>query len=218
MDFSDETVEDACRIAMDLVGDHCERGSRPAMEYAFFIGDGDPESFDIDVAGCRGHFEGWLWERLEHEVLEKAFQIGEALETDEDGRVVLWRAIHVASDWLETEIHERPIGVCWAWDPAFAIAHNAEGRGYGETMDIRVKCAVQAASVDWPMTLALNAADDFTVGEEREVRLRNDAVVELLEAAAGPDARSRRAIEAFRAGMRVRAGAGYEEPPMSLTA
>jgi hypothetical protein len=94
-------------------------------------------------------------------------------------KIAIWRCITVSRHWMETEMLSRPLGICWSYDPSFAKAHFGS-YGHGSEVSLVIEGLVDIQDVDWQRTVLLNAVDEFTTGEEREIRLRDDAFVELV--------------------------------------
>jgi hypothetical protein len=49
-----------------------------------------------------------------------------------------------------------------------------------DCVELRLHALVDFDSVDWSETVVLNAVDRYTVGEESEIRLKDDAFLELV--------------------------------------
>jgi hypothetical protein len=97
-----------------------------------------------------------------------------------DGKVPIWRGIRALPTWFDDEITSRPLGICWAYDKAFAYPH--EGAWTQGLIDIRLEALANIEDVDWYNTLYHNIASEHLLGEEKEIRLNEDAAVDFLSA------------------------------------
>jgi len=170
---------EAIEVTQSYLLEDCSPGTKLACEYAIRSGYEDFESFDPRHQDCWGEFEDWAKEFAADRADEEADRILDEAEILPDGRLRLWRAMTVPTDWIEEGIHKAPIGKCWAWDPAFAIPHQGEGWHDPDRMLVKIRATVDVAGIDWVETLALNAAGEFTVGDEKEIRLHEEALVEV---------------------------------------
>lgn len=180
-------------VARRIAEDPCP-GSMIAMEFAFeHVEDGYDEC-DPREPRHAADFAAFLRLRAEEEVDRAMGDVARNVETLHDGRMEVWREVLVPEGWERGGILSRPLGVCWAWDEASAEAHHGAGGGPG-WLAVVIRGAVAADGVDWPETVALAAAARHTVGEEQEIRLRPDALVEVLGLAARPEReRHKRAV------------------------
>ncbi len=191
-------------------------GSMIAMEFAFEHVEDGFEDCDPLEPGHADDFAAFLRTRAAEELDRALDDVAGGVGFLPDGRVEVWREVLVPEGWEREGILSRPLGVCWAWDEASAEAHQGEGGGPG-WQAVVIHGAVDADGVDWPETVALAAAARHTVGEEQEIRLRGDALVEVLGLAARPE-RERRlgpvALDASHlAGRALPAGDGSAPVP-----
>ena len=164
------------RIAEDLAP-----GNRICQEYGFVVLD-DPEeagSLDPRRPEHAAGFGPFLRRKAEEELSFALDRLVGEVTLRPDGRIELWRELVVPRDWPERGVRERPIGVCWAFDEEGAEAHHGAAEG-PDTLRVVVRGAVGLDGVDWVETAVLNAASEYTVGDEREIRLLPDARVEIL--------------------------------------
>lgn len=96
-----------------------------------------------------------------------------------DDKIVAWRSITASPSWVHLAMHGRHLGVCWAFDPDRAVAHEGSLK-HDDWVELRLEALIDPVMVDWFETIVLNAVDYYTVGEECEIRLTDDAVVDLL--------------------------------------
>lgn len=170
---------DAINAAHAYISEDCSPGSKASMEYAISCGYEDYENFDPRKEGDWPDFNDWAMALADERVSGEANRILDEAEIAPDGRLTVWRAMIVPTDWIEMGINEQPIGKCWAWDSAFAIAHQGHGWPDPDRMMVRIRATVDVGDIDWTETLALNAAGEYTVGDEKEIRLHDAALVEV---------------------------------------
>jgi len=205
---------------------HVAPGSLICWEYGKSIGVDDPDNVDP-----KSH-DGTLSKGFLHFVRLRAQELIEekinhlACEIDEnEGVINLYRGLLVDSSWLTSDITSRPAGLCWSWDYEFARWYHSDksersaacARESGEEIEVRLVSIIEIDDVDWSETIRLNASELYTVGEEREVRLKPGAKVEI----AGVDWRPFKyfstekfqTVEKFEAqGLLVSAGHGQVKP------
>lgn len=169
VDIDLAVAETASRIAT-----HLSPGSLVCWEYAVSVGHPDPDS--LDSANEPG-FADFLFTRAAQLVESKLARLAGSID-ENDGAVCLYRGLFVDREWIDGDITGRPIGVCWSWDYDFAIAHRGE-TGSDTPIDVRLVGLVEMESIDWTETVILSATDEYVTGEEREVRLLPQAVVEV---------------------------------------
>lgn len=162
----------------DILSD-CRFGSRIALEYAYSTHIDNPEDYDPRRSGeiDSGFLEFARWtarERVADEVNRIATEC-----VFEEGMLVLWRELVVDENWIDGAFRERPIGVCWSWDKNYAEAHHAFDSGKPGRVKVLVKGLADLDSVDWQMTVVLNAAHPYTVGDEKEIRLLAGRMIEI---------------------------------------
>lgn len=151
------------------------------LEFAFMQGIDDPSSFDPGRPGEHGGaYERFLGRKVQEALGAALDRIGNGFMVEPDGRIRLWRSIVVAEGWERGEVFERPLGLFWAFDPEYAVAHH--GPSVAGMRTVVLEGLVDPDGIDWELTVTLNAVDEATVGEEREVRLLASAKVELVAA------------------------------------
>jgi hypothetical protein len=194
---SEPSIRDIISAAVDI-----EKAAAEAAEYILEvegeflqetylynrgIEDGGVDFTDKDVAL---DFKDFVAERA----FEQVYQAMDALRRDidlEGDAVRLWRSIVVPPDWLCQGIHERPLGVCWAYQKSAAEAHWGEfGEGRSELV---LEALVHVDDVDWQQSVCLNAHTEC----EREIRIKPTAFVHLISAewASRYEAKPRSVIE-----------------------
>lgn len=117
-------------------------------------------------------FEAWLPDWIRDEVSNAAYNISAGYEMDEENQLVIYRVIVADSSWVNN-MDARSLGVFWSWDKHAAEAHWA---GKGDTT-FRITGRANPNDVDWPSTLYLNTSSE----EEKEIRLRDNAPVEIVD-------------------------------------
>lgn len=168
------------------------------LEFAYMQGIDDPDSFDPGRPGEHGTaYERFLRRKTQEALAAALDRIGNGFLVEADGRVRVWRSIVVSEGWERREAFERPLGLFWAFDPEYAVAHHGPSAKGMHT--VVLEGLVDPDWVDWDLTVTLNAVDEATVGEEREVRLLESAKVEIVSAR-GADV-SRLVGRAFPAGL-----------------
>jgi hypothetical protein len=157
---------------------HAHLGSMIAYEYGRDIDAEDPDEVDPrEGPGFTAHFTEFVIGKARALVAEKADELATVLD-DNDGTICVYRGLSVDRSWIENDLTARPIGVCWSWDDDFAIAHCGECDG-SDMIDVRVVGLVRVQDIDWTETVTLAASDVYVTGEEREIRLNTDALVEI---------------------------------------
>lgn len=151
-----------------------------ARDYGYDDEDFDPRS-DQDVMA---QFEAFLDEKA-HEVVRDQIDRLTYDVNSENGLVNIYRAIVVSSEWSIGDLASCPLGVCWSWDEQFAISYLGGGSS-DDSNDVRLAGTVAVADVDWELTVALNAANEYWGEDEREIRLRDDATVAIHQVDARP--------------------------------
>lgn len=122
-------------------------------------------------------FKNFLQQRVPKLLHETIDDLVDSVEI-EDEELHIWRAMKVSPEWLAEGLDQGGLGVCWAFDPSGAVAH--DGAGGDESLDVRLHAKVNLYFVDWSETIVLNTVDVYTVGEENEIRLKPEASVALL--------------------------------------
>lgn len=151
------------------------------LEFAFAHGLAEPERFDpADAGEHHAEYERFLRRKVGECLVASLDRIGDGLSMEADGRVRIWRSIVVAEGWERGEAFERPLGLFWAFDLEYAVAHHGPSAGGMRT--VVLEGLVDPDLIDWDLTVTLNAVDAATVGEEREVRLLESAKVEIVSA------------------------------------
>lgn len=158
---------------------HPGKGTLIGYEYGRHIGAADPD--DVEGRGPDGRPSedlvkfGLLRAR---ELIEEKIDLLASTIDENDGVINLFRGLVVDPGWLEADITKRAAGLCWSWDYDFAIPYNPEGSG--EAVEVRLCALLEVDDVDWSTTILLNASELYNVGEEREVRLKPTAMVEIF--------------------------------------
>lgn len=138
------------------------------------IGECDPSK----VPELQEPWDRFLTQYARGLVVDELSNLPGNIQMDGD-QMIIWRCMTVRRDWMDGEMWERPLGVCWTFDPEFADAHF----GYlGSPDEVRMvmKALVSPFDVDWQATVELNALDEYLTDEEREIRLKEDSVVQLV--------------------------------------
>lgn len=147
---------------------------RAQAEYAKFLqADEDDIDFHDEVELAR--FDAFIRAFVGDLVDAAVYELSSCLDVSQAG-IRVWRAIMVAPDWLEGGFREQPLGVCWTFDEHAAECYEADF-GYNN-QEIVVQAVVDPADVDWLTTVVLNAVNE----EEREIRVRSDAFVQVVGA------------------------------------
>lgn len=143
-------------------------------EFAASLGE---EVDDVDFTDPENavDFEAFLSEHTRERVGAAFDDLLNGLEMD-GGRVRIWRSIMVAPEWIETEIHERPLGVFWSFEKDAAECH--WGDYSNGKIEIRLEGLVDPADVDWACSVYCNTR----FPEEKEVHLKESALVEVTSA------------------------------------
>ena len=173
------------------LGEDTGEGSQIVEEYRYGVGlDGDADDDDdgadldpaeIDVAspGHAAAFARFLEGKAREELHAALYRLSVGLSVRPNGRVEVWREMVVPADWPTSGIAERPLGVYWSYAPDAAEAHWGGGADEA-SIRVVVHGLVDAEGIDWERSVVANAAEEATVGEEREVRLLDSAEVELV--------------------------------------
>lgn len=172
--------EQAITIAHAMMVEDCGPGAKLAGDYAIQMGFEDYESFDPRDPEHWPDFDAWARDLAAARVDEEADRILEEVTVQPDGILTVWREMIVPRGWIEDEMEKAPLGKCWSWDPSFAIAHQGHGWNDPDRMTVKMQALVPVDDIDWDETLALNAAGEYTVGDEKEIRLLDEAVVEVI--------------------------------------
>ncbi|MCV9964072.1 hypothetical protein OIU34_19510 [Pararhizobium sp. BT-229] len=182
VDIEAAVTETAARMVT-----HTVPGCLVAYEFGCWLGADDPGSVDPrDRKGSlRADFLDFVPMRARELVEGKIAHLAEVID-ENDGSICVFRGMCVNRDWLDGDISTRPIGVCWAWDYDFAIAHRGEVAG-GDPVEVRLVGLVESSDIDWTETVILAASELYVTGEEREVRLTPSAIVEIAAVDWRPD-------------------------------
>lgn len=171
--------ERAVDLTVEGLAAHPSPGSLISYEFGCRIGSDAPDRVDpMESASLSVAFRKFLRVRAT-ELVEATLDRLAAELREDDGTICLYRGLYVDRSWLDSEITEQPIGLCWSWDYDFAIAHRGHLDEGDDPIDLRVIGLVDIGDVDWTRTVSLGAADLYVTGEEREVRLLPDAMVEI---------------------------------------
>ncbi len=173
---------DAQALHADVVArlsEHAPAGSLLAVEYGVHIDAEDPYEVDPEEEGHREAFTAFV-DASARTRLSDALDTLSACVTEKDGRVRAWRELVVPDGWEFEGVIGRPLGTCWAYDPDGAEAHWGQGHGLEGHARVVVEALVPVSGVNWAETAVLNAVGEHTVGDEKELRLREDALVEVV--------------------------------------
>ncbi|MNU31204.1 hypothetical protein D3C71_197220 [compost metagenome] len=140
-------------------------------EYSWRIGEDD---IDFDDEEVRADYEKFVHGRAQDRVEEAISEL--SWLSVEDGKIHIWRSITVKPDWVQRGITERPIGICWSHVESAAEAHF--GSFSEGNREVTLHALVAIGDVNWQASVTLNAQCE----EEREIRVREDALVEVLSA------------------------------------
>jgi hypothetical protein len=145
----------------------------------------DQDCFDPRVdADLMSHFDIFLEEKVTEVVNEEIGRLAYDVQAD-NGLLTIYRSIVVPKAWGIDDLDSRPLGVCWSWEKQFAVPYS--GGGDEEThKETRLTGKVELAYVDWVLTVALNAQNAYWGEDEREIRLGEDASVDLFEVEVRP--------------------------------
>jgi hypothetical protein len=158
---------------------HVSPGSLVSFEYGCHIGASFPDNVDPvdEYGGFISGFMTFVLGKARALVEDSIAKLSQALD-DNDDAICVYRGLYVDRTWIDGDISQKPIGACWAWDYDFAIAHRGQCSG-DDPIDVRLVGLVASADIDWTETTILSASDVYVTGEEREIRLRADASVEI---------------------------------------
>lgn len=173
----DETVDEASASAE--VSDYllCTEEDMMQHEYSWQIGEDDIDYEDDEIRAAYEKFvHGRAEDRVEAAVNELAW-----LDVA-DGRIHVWRSLTVPTDWIRYGIAEQPIGVCWAYSEEAAEAHF--GNFSQDLREVTLHGLVAIEDIDWQASVILNGQ----CGDEREIRIKDNAMVEVLSATWSPAA------------------------------
>jgi hypothetical protein len=156
----------------------CTEEDMMQHEYSWRIGEDD---VDFDDDETRADYEKFVRGRAEDRVEEAISEL--SWLSAADGKISIWRSITVKSDWIHNGMTEQPIGVCWSHVESAAEAHFGS---FSEGLrEVTLHGLVDIEDVDWQASVTLNAQCE----EEREIRVKGDALVEILSATWSPEAR-----------------------------
>lgn len=173
-------LEDSAKVAIDMMTEDCSRGSKLALEFAYLALQDDHEAFDPKSSNLWYEFQRWVSDIAAQRSLEQVDRIEREAEWLPDRRMVVWREMTVEKDWIENGLRDSSVGQCWSWDRNYAEAHQGKGFDDPERMRVRLRAYVEPDDIDWIETIALNAAADYTVGDEKEIRLFESACPEVV--------------------------------------
>lgn len=174
----DEAVDEASASAK--VSEYLLHTEEDMMqhEYSWRVGEDD---IDFDDDDTRADYEKFVHSRAEDRVAEAISEL--SWLSAADGKINIWRSITVKPDWVQNGITDQPIGVCWSHVECAAEAHFGS---FSEGLrELTLHGLVAIEDVDWQASVILNAQCE----EEREIRVREDALVEILSATWSPSAR-----------------------------
>jgi hypothetical protein len=211
-------LEAAVAETVERMTTHAHAGSMIAYEYGREIDAEEPDEVDPrEGAGFTAHFTEFVIGRARELISDKMDELASVLD-DNDGTICLYRSMVVDRPWLDGDLTARPIGVCWSWDDDFAIAHCGETSGQNE-IEVRVIGLVRVEDIDWTETVTLAASDIYVTGEEREIRLKDDAMVEIAGVDWRPDGGRGKFAKADNVELKgTIVGAGEPRRSLSMTA
>lgn len=168
---------------------HVAPGSLICWEYGKSIGAENPDNVDPRCSDgtLSKEFLRFVRTRAQQLIKEKIGRLAAAID-ENDGAINLYRGLLVDAAWLNSDITSRPAGVCWSWDYEFARSYDPDMNEQlsacdpeieEEPIEVRLVSVIEIDDVDWTETIRLNASELYTVGEEREVRLKATAKVEI---------------------------------------
>jgi hypothetical protein len=174
----DDTVNEESAAAE--VADYLLQTEEDMMqhEYSWQVGEDD---IDYDDEEIRADYEKFVHGRAEERV-EAAINDLAWLKVA-DGRIDIWRSITVKPDWIQNGILKHPLGVCWSHVEGAAEAHFGDFSAENRLVVLHGRVSID--DVDWQISVITNAQAE----EEREIRLKDDAVVEVLSAEWAPEVR-----------------------------
>lgn len=155
----------------------------PAIEQAVYdyvrseaLGGGDDDIMDYYKEARRRQkrdldFDEWLKGYVRNRLKQTYANLRTCLGSD--GKLHLYRVITAPDDW-QPDPNRHP-GIYWSWDEEAAQAH--WGNHNGTNTEWMLEAAVDEDAVDWIETLARNVMPVWE--EEREIRLKKDAPVEI---------------------------------------
>lgn len=145
-------------------------------------GDGETEFIFQDETGldaddAEEEYGEWL-DKHTSEIISNVVQWLATQFTMQNGKIILYRAITAPQDWVETGgLTKQGLGVFWSWDAQAAEAH--WGEYTGDQNEYLLIGAVTPNEVDWVTTIVANGS--YAYQDEREVRLKDNATVELID-------------------------------------
>lgn len=168
----DDTL-DFDAITASIVSD-TEDDELARYEFASSLGE-DVDDVDFTDPEIAPDFEEFLSDHTRERVGTAFDDLLDGLEMDGD-RVRIWRSIMVSPEWIDTGIHERPLGVFWSFDRDAAECH--WGDYSAGKVEIRLEGLVDPGDVDWDCSVYCNTR----FPEEKEVHLKDSALVEVVAA------------------------------------
>jgi hypothetical protein len=141
----------------------------------------DEDDIDYDDEETRADYEKFVHGRAQERVEAAINELSWLKEVD--GRINVWRSITVRPDWIQNGITDQPIGLCWSHAEDAAEAHF--GNFSEDHRLVVLHGMVSIEDVDWQTSVITNAQAE----EEREIRLKGDAIVEVLSGTWAPETR-----------------------------
>lgn len=165
--------------ALDGLKPELTYGSALLTEFALETGEGHGGYFDPhDHPELEEKLTDFMKARTSEMIADEIANLAFDVELEGD-KVVAWRSITFSPNWIDQRMRDGHLGTCWTFHEAHAIAHEGSLR-HDDWVEIRLKALVCIEAVNWAETVILNAIDHFTVGEESELRLNDDAWVDLI--------------------------------------
>jgi hypothetical protein len=174
----DDTVKE--ETASAEVADYllCTEEDMMQHEYSWHVGEDD---IDYDDEEIRADYEKFVHVRAEERVGAAINDL--AWLKVADGKIDIWRSITVKPDWIQNGIMEHPLGVCWSHVEGAAEAHFGDFSAENRLVVLHGRVSID--DVDWQMSVITNAQAE----EEREIRLKDDSIVEVLSGEWAPEVR-----------------------------
>jgi hypothetical protein len=156
----------------------CTEEDMMQHEYSWHV---DEDDVDYDNEEVRSDYAKFVHGRAEERVESAINELAWLKVTD--GRIHIWRSLTVPPGWIQTGIAKQPIGVCWAYTEEAAEAHF--GNFSQDLQEVTLHGLVAIGDIDWQRSVILNGQSE----EEREIRIKDDAMVEVLSATWSPEVR-----------------------------
>ena len=133
-----------------------------SLKYQYMGEEGVDDEDDID----ENDFNEWI--KYELETLAENFIGMIRRKSLNDGKMKIWRAMTVSSDWeskLPSQV--KHLGIYWSWDKSAAEPH--WGYSNNKPINVVMEAEIDEIAVDWYPTIRLNV--EPVSFEEKEIRL-----------------------------------------------